>query len=231
MFGHEKGAFTGAAFSRKGKFEEADKGTLFLDEIGEMELPFQVKMLRALQEKEVYRIGSNKAIKTDSRIIVATHRNLQDEVKKGNFREDLFFRLFGLTINLPPLRERGNDILILARHFIKEFCKENRLPEKNISNAAKTKLMAYNYPGNIRELKAIVDLAATFSETNEINPDDILFSSFDPVSQIADDQLTLREYDKRIVKTYLDKYNNDTKLVAQKLDIGISTIYRMLKEN
>jgi DNA-binding NtrC family response regulator len=129
------------------------------------------------------------------------------------------------------LRERGNDILILARHFLKEFCKENRLPEKSLSTAAKTKLMAYNYPGNIRELKAIVDLAATFSETHEISPDDILFSSFDPVSEIADDQLTLREYDKRIVKAYLDKYDNDTKLVAQKLDIGISTIYRMLKED
>ncbi|MGE4288355.1 MAG: sigma-54-dependent transcriptional regulator [Salinivirgaceae bacterium] len=231
MFGHEKGAFTGAAFSRKGKFEESDRGTLFLDEIGEMELPFQVKMLRALQEKEVYRIGSNKAIKTDSRIIVATHRNLQDEVKKGTFREDLFFRLFGLTINLPPLRERGNDILILARHFLKAFCKENRLPEKSISAAAKTKLMAYKYPGNIRELKAIIDLAATFSESLEITPDDIVFSSFDPVSEIVDEQLTLREFDKRIVKTYLNKYNNDTKLVAQKLDIGISTIYRMLKED
>lgn len=230
MFGHEKGAFTGASFSRIGKFEEADKGTLFLDEIGEMELPFQVKVLRALQEKEICRIGSNKAIKTEGRIIVATHRNLQEEVKKGNFREDLFFRLFGLTINLPPLRERGNDILILARHFIKAFCKENKLPEKSLSNPAKSKLMAYNYPGNIRELKAIIDLAVTFSDTNVINPNDIIFSSFDPVSEIIDDQLTLREFDKRIVKTYLNKYNNDTKLVAQKLDIGVSTIYRMFKE-
>lgn len=231
MFGHEKGAFTGAAFSRKGRFEEANMGSLFLDEIGEMELTFQVKLLRALQEKEITRIGSNKTIKTDARIIVATNRNLQEEVKKGNFREDLFFRLFGLTINLPPLRERGKDILILANHFLKAFCEENNLALKTITLEARNKLMAYSYPGNIRELKAVIDLAATFSNNGEINPDDIIFSTFDPVGELMEDELTLREYDKRIVKTFLKKYNNDTKKVAQKLDIGVSTIYRMLKED
>src|SRR5690606_10763590 len=115
LFGHEKGSFTGAAFRRLGKFEEADGGTLFLDEIVEMDLAFQPKLLRALQEKEITRIGSNQPVTIDCRIIVATNRNLKDEVKSGNFREDLYYRLFGLPVELPPLRERGKDLLVLAR--------------------------------------------------------------------------------------------------------------------
>src|SRR5512145_3167996 len=117
LFGHEKGAFTGASYRRIGKFEEADGGTLFLDEIGEMDTSFQVKLLRALQEKEIVRVGSNQTVKTDCRIIVATNKNLREEVNKGNFREDLYYRLLGLPIELPPLRRRGNDVLILARYF------------------------------------------------------------------------------------------------------------------
>jgi two-component system, NtrC family, response regulator AtoC len=230
MFGHEKGAFTGALYRRTGKFEEAHGGTLFLDEIGEMPLNFQVKLLRALQEKEIIRIGSNKTIKTDCRIVVATHRNLQKEVKEGRFREDLYFRLFGLTINLPALRERDKDILILANHFLQVFCRENSLATKSFSEDARQKLMSYTYPGNVRELKSIVDLAATFSNGTVINADDITFSSFDPVPEMVGDNMTLREYDRKIVLAYLNKYNNDTKTVAKKLDIGISTIYRMLKE-
>ncbi len=128
MFGHEKGAFTGASSRRIGRFEEADGGTLFLDEIGEMELNLQTKLLRVLQEKEIVRVGSNKPVKTDCRIITATNKNLKEEVKKGKFREDLYYRLLGLPIELPPLRDRGNDILILARHFIENFCNENNIP-------------------------------------------------------------------------------------------------------
>jgi len=124
LFGHEKGAFTGASFLRKGKFEEADGGTLFLDEIGEMDFQFQAKLLRALQEKEITRIGSNKNIKVNCRIITATHKNLALEVKNGNFRTDLYYRLLGFPIELPPLRERDNDVLILAKHFIHFFCAE-----------------------------------------------------------------------------------------------------------
>src|SRR5512145_2898380 len=136
LFGHEKGAFTGASYRRIGKFEEADGGTLFLDEIAEMDPSLQVKLLRALQEKEVVRIGSNQTIKTDCRIIVATNKNLKEEVKKGNFREDLYYRLLGLSIELPPLRERGKDVLILARHFIEVFCKENNMKTKKLSETA-----------------------------------------------------------------------------------------------
>ena len=230
LFGHEKGAFTGAAFRRIGRFEEADGGTLFLDEIGEMELNFQAKMLRAIQEKEIVRIGSNKPVKTDCRIIVATNKNLKEEVKKGNFREDLYYRLLGLPIELPPLRERDHDILILARHFVAQFCAENEMPLKKISSLAQKKLMRYPFPGNVRELKSVIDLAVTLSVNNEIEPADILLDAGDPLSVVTHENLTLREYDLRIIKAVLKKNNNDIRLTAAKLDIGISTIYRILKE-
>ena len=134
LFGHEKGAFTGASMQRKGKFEEANNGTLFLDEIGEMDLNAQVKLLRALQEKEITRVGSNVTIPTNCRIIVATNRNLIEDVKEGKFREDLYYRLFGLPIHLPPLRERDNDVLILSQHFLKLFCKENDIEVKKLDS-------------------------------------------------------------------------------------------------
>jgi two-component system, NtrC family, response regulator AtoC len=230
LFGHEKGAFTGAAFRRIGRFEEADGGTLFLDEIGEMELNFQAKMLRAIQEKEIVRIGSNKPVKTDCRIIVATNKNLKEEVRKGNFREDLYYRLLGLPIELPALRERDHDILILARHFIAQFCAENEMPLKKISPQAQKKLMRYPFPGNVRELKSVIELAVTLSVSHEIEPADILLDAGDPLSVVTHENLTLREYDLRIIKAVLKKNNNDIRLTAAKLNIGISTIYRILKE-
>jgi two-component system response regulator AtoC len=230
LFGHEKGAFTGAAYRRIGRFEEADGGTLFLDEIGEMELNLQAKLLRVLQEKEIVRIGSNKPIKTDCRIVVATNKNLKDEVKKGNFREDLYYRLLGLPIELPPLRERANDILILARYFIGKFCEENNIPVKKLSVQSHKKLMNYPFPGNVRELKSVVELAVTLSENDTIEPVDLVIDRGDPLSDIANDNLTLREYQIKIIKATLKKNNDDIKLAADKLDIGISTIYRILKD-
>ncbi|MDX5346008.1 MAG: sigma-54 dependent transcriptional regulator, partial [Hymenobacteraceae bacterium] len=131
LFGHEKGSFTGAVSRRIGKFEEANKGTIFLDEIGELDINLQAKLLRVLQEKEVTRVGGNSVVPIDARIIVATHKNLLEEVKKGKFREDLYYRLLGLPIALPPLRDRGNDIIVLAKHFADEFCKENKLKKKS----------------------------------------------------------------------------------------------------
>jgi len=230
LFGHEKGSFTGAAYRRIGRFEEADGGTLFLDEISEMEPNLQAKLLRVLQEKEISRIGSNKPIKTDCRIVVATNKNLKDEVKKGNFREDLYYRLLGLPIELPPLRERANDILILARHFIGKFCEENNIGLKKLSVRAQKKLMNYPFPGNVRELKSVIELAVTLSVKDEIEPDDLVVDRGDPLSIVATDSLTLREYEIKIIKSTLKKNNNDIRLAAEKLDIGISTIYRILKE-
>ncbi len=229
LFGHEKGAFTGASSQRKGKFEEADNGTIFLDEIGEMELGFQAKMLRTLQEKEITRVGSNKTIKVNCRIITATNKNLALEVKEENFRKDLYYRLIGLPIELPPLRERGNDVLILAKHFMVEFSKENKIPVKKLAEDARKKLLNYTFPGNVRELKSVIELAITLSEEDQISAGDILFNSENIMEDSYSEGLTLKEYERRIVFSYLQKYNNDVRLVAKKLDIGSATIYRMIK--
>jgi len=230
LFGHEKGAFTGATFHRIGKFEEANGGTLFLDEIAEMDISLQAQLLRVLQEKEFVRIGSNKPVKTDCRIIVATNQNFQEAVVKGTFRQDLYYRLFGLPIELPPLRERGNDIVILSKHFIKEFCNENNLALKTLSATAADKLLSYPFPGNIRELKSVIELAITLSDHDEIGAENIILGNEILFSENTTKEMSMREYNIRIVKKYLEKYNNNTNLVAKKLDIGVATIYRMLKE-
>lgn len=230
LFGYEKGAFTNAHARRIGKFEEANGGTLFLDEIGDMDLSMQVKLLRALQEREITRIGGNNTVKIDCRIIVATHRNLQEEVKRGKFREDLFYRLFGLPIELPPLRERDKDALILAKYFVDQFCKENNISPKTISPDAQKKLLSYPFPGNVRELKSVMDLAVVMSNASEISSDDIILSTFDALPEIISEDMSMREYELRILHTYLKRYDNDIKKVADKLAIGQSTIYRMLKE-
>jgi DNA-binding NtrC family response regulator len=230
LFGHEKGAFTGAAARRIGKFEEADGGTLFLDEIGEMDINMQVKLLRALQEKEIVRIGSNKPVKTDCRIIVATNRILREDVKTGRFREDLYYRLLGLPIELPPLRQRGNDILILAHHFIDNFCRENDLPVKKLSEKAQKKLLSYGFPGNVRELKSVIELAVTMSDEGVMEPSDLLLDQDEPSSMIVSNTLTMREYEIRIIKAAIKRFNGDIRQAAESLDIGVSTIYRILKE-
>lgn len=229
LFGHERGSFTGAMTRRIGKFEEANNGTIFLDEIAELDLPLQAKLLRVLQEREVTRVGGNQAIKLNVRVLVATHRNLADEVKAGNFREDLYYRLLGLPVQLPPLRERGNDILLLAKHFIDAFCKENKLPALSLSNEASEKLLKYAWPGNIRECKAVLELAAVLASGEQIEPDDITFQSSTSLNDLFEEERTMREFEHLILQKYLDKYDHNVQLVASKLDIGKSTIYRMLK--
>jgi DNA-binding NtrC family response regulator len=229
LFGHEKGAFTGAITRRIGKFEEADGGTLFLDEIGEMDINMQAKILRVLQEKEVTRIGGNEVIKINPRIVAATHRNLTEEVEKGNFREDLYYRLLGLPIILPPLRERENDIIIIANHMLDVFCSENSLGKISISADAKEKLVSYSYPGNVRELKSIVELAAVMCTDTIIEPSDISFKSIRQEETIAFEELTMKEYEYKVIHHFMNKYNNNVLKVAKVLDIGKSTIYRHLK--
>jgi DNA-binding NtrC family response regulator len=230
LFGHEKGSFTGASFRRIGRFEEADGGTLFLDEIGEMEQNLQTKLLRVLQEKEIVRVGSNKPIKTDCRIITATNKNLKEEVRKGKFREDLYYRLLGLPIELPPLRERASDILILARHFMQNFCKENNIPLKPLTVEAQKKLMNYSFPGNVRELKSLVELAVTLAVKEEIEAGDFAIDPGESLSNITGTDMTMHEYEMKILQATLRKNNNDINLTARKLDIGVSTIYRLLKQ-
>lgn len=232
LFGYEKGAFTGAIAQRKGKFEAADGGTLFLDEIGEMDINAQVKLLRALQEREITRVGSNETIKTNCRIIVATNKNLLDEVKAGNFREDLYYRLFGLPIHLPPLRERGDDSLILSQFFINNFCKDNDIQIKQMNEGARQKILNYSWPGNIRELKSVVELAVVMTNNDEIGAEDLTLSvGSDILPDLLTEELTLRECNIRIVKFYLKIHDNDTNIVAKKLGIGQTTVYRLLKED
>jgi two-component system response regulator AtoC len=231
LFGHEKGAFTGAIGRKAGKFEEANKGTIFLDEIAELNLNLQSKLLRVLQEREVVRVGGSERVKLDVRIITATHRNLAEEVSKGNFREDLYYRLSGLPINLPPLRDRGNDILLLAKSFLDAFCKANRMPAMTITDDAREKLLRYHYPGNVRELKGIVELAAVMSNTSEVCADDITLQATQNMKLFTAQEKTLEQYNMEILEHYLKKYDNNVLKVAQKLDIGKSTIYRMIKSN
>ncbi len=231
LFGHEKGAFTGAQNRRIGKFEEANKGTIFLDEIGEMDISLQAKLLRVLQEREFSRIGSNQVIPIEVRVIVATHKNLQEEVKKGNFREDLYYRLLGLPIELPPLRDREGDIIIISKHFIEEYARENRVNKLSLSPQAQKKLLNYPFPGNIRELKAVMELACVMAENDTIQDDNIIFNNARNMTDLLSKEMTLREYDNTIVQNYLDKYDSNVLLVAKKLDIGKSTIYRMIQNN
>lgn len=229
LFGHEKGAFTGASDKRIGKFEEANKGTIFLDEIGEMDPFLQSKLLRVLQEREITRIGGNTIVPIDIRIIVATHKNLIEEVKAKRFREDLYYRLLGLPIELPPLRERDNDILILAKHFIISFCNENRLPVKSFSPEALQRLRSYHFPGNVRELKSVVELAVVMADGELVEEKDINLNVSGNTASLLMQESTLREYELKIMQHFMEKYENDVLVVAKKLDVGKSTIYRMIQ--
>jgi two-component system NtrC family response regulator len=173
LFGHEKGAFTGAERLKKGRFELADKGTIFLDEIGDVNLNMQVKLLRVLQEQKIERLGSTESIDIDVRIITATHQNLEAKVKDGSFREDLFYRLNIVTINIPPLRERREDILPMIEHFISYYANENDKDKIEISKEAADLLMKYSYPGNVRELENIIERAVVLCRDKIITLNDI----------------------------------------------------------
>jgi len=229
LFGHEKGAFTGASGAKIGKFEEAQGGTLFLDEIGELDLSLQSKLLRVIQEREVVKVGGNKANKVDIRLITATHKNLAEEVKKGNFREDLFFRTVGLPIELPPLRNRDNDVIILAKHFIDEYSKINKTKPLQLEAAAKTKLKRYSWPGNVRELKAVIDLACVMTNGQEITEEDLTFYELGDNKPYSAHEMSLKQYENQIITHFLKKYDENVLLVAKKLDIGKSKIYNLLK--
>ncbi|MEM1268869.1 MAG: sigma-54 dependent transcriptional regulator [Bacteroidota bacterium] len=175
FFGHEKGAFTGAYSRKIGKFEQADGGTLFLDEIGELDMGLQAKLLRALQNREITRVGGSDTIKFDARIISATNRDIREMIRGGKFREDLYYRLFDFPILLPPLRDRGQDPLLLAQHFLRDYVKQ--YPEfkgKTLSSDARRAVLDYNWPGNVRELKSAIERAVLLSDDAEIEPGDLM---------------------------------------------------------
>jgi two-component system response regulator AtoC len=229
LFGHEKGAFTGAVTRRIGKFEEAHNGTLFLDEIGELDINLQAKLLRVLQEREITRIGGNEIIPINVRIIVATHKNMQEEVQNKNFREDLYYRLIGLPIQLPGLRERGNDIIILAKNFMDSFCKDNNTEKKTLTQEAQQKLLSCPFQGNVRELKSVMELAVVMADGENILPEHITINSTASINELMSKERTLKEYELQIIQHFLDRYEKDVLLVAKKLDVGKSTIYRMIQ--
>lgn len=231
LFGHEKGAFTGAISQKIGKFEMANNGTLFLDEVAEFSYSLQAKLLRVLQERELTRVGGTTTIPLNFRLIVATHKNLQQEVENERFREDLYYRMHGIVIHLPPLKDRGHDILILAKHFAKKFCKENKIPVKKIGKTAAERLLDYAFPGNVRELKTIIDLACALTDADVIEAADLQINTrkTTPIDQNL--EIPLEEQNRLIVKKLLEKHNHNIQKVANILQIGRSTIYRMIEKD
>ena len=228
LFGHEKGAFTGAVARRVGRLEEAHGGTLFLDEIGDLGLGLQAKLLRVLQEREVTRVGGTKPVAFDVRLVVATHRNLLAEVRAGRFREDLYYRLLGLPVALPPLRERGHDVLVLAEAFSRAFCQQQGLPLRPLAQSARRALLAYAFPGNVRELKAVVERAAVLADGETLEADDLALPPA-PQPAGAGPAYSLRAQIQAIVQHCLDELDGDVLAAAQRLDISRSTIYRMVQ--
>jgi DNA-binding NtrC family response regulator len=239
LFGHEKGAFTGASARRIGHFEAASGGTLFLDEIGDLELPLQAKLLRVLQERVVTRVGGSKPVPFDVRLVVATHRDLAAEARAGRFREDLYYRLLGLPIELPPLRARGEDKLLLADFFVQNFSQQNRLPVRGFDAEASRRLLAYSFPGNVRELRAVVELAAVLAEGKHIRASDL--PSLGQPGPSASRELpaaspgpeaegkSLREQTLAIMQNTLLSTQGDVVAAANRLRVGRSTLYRLLQ--
>lgn len=228
LFGYEKGAFTGANYSRKGRIEMAASGTLFLDEIGDISPKTQVDLLRVLQEKVIYRLGSTKPINIDIRVISATHRNLEEAIREGTFREDLYYRLNVVTINVPPLRERKEDIPLLAKHFLHKFTLANAKKVEGISGEAMEKLIRYNWPGNIRELENVIERAVVVCKNDEIVPEDltevIIKSSKEAVPR------TLDESEKQHIIRILNENDWNIKKSAQELSIDRATLYNKIKK-
>lgn len=233
LFGHEVGAFTGAVKTKKGVFEEAADGILFLDEIGEAPLEIQSKLLRAVQERVFRRVGGTKDIPFNARIICATHRDFNELVEQGKFREDLFYRLMGFPIKLYPLRNHKSDILDLANKFLAEFSSDEGESVKVLSEAAVEKLLGYDWPGNIRELKAVIHLANILADDRLIEPQCIRLIANDTIqAEVSKSSLgnkTLKEYTKAIIEDHLDAYDDDLEKVSSVLQIGKSTLYRMIK--
>ncbi len=232
LFGHTKGSFTGAVSNHKGLFEEANGGTLFLDEVGEVPASVQVKMLRALQEREIRRIGGRENISIDVRIIAATNRNLEEMVKEGGFREDLYYRLNVIPLRLPELRERSGDVLLLADHFVEKFCSRNGVPVKKISRVALQRLMEYSWPGNVRELENVVERMVALCEEDVIDEDDIPPSvnggrAGDYARRIGSD-MSLEDLECLHIESVLKRTKGHQIRASQILGIDRRTLYRKL---
>ncbi|HEY9074200.1 MAG TPA: sigma-54 dependent transcriptional regulator [Desulfobaccales bacterium] len=234
LFGHEKGAFTGAIQQRKGRFELADGGSIFLDEISEMPLPTQVKLLRVLQEGEFERVGGTQTLKGDVRIIAATNVDLEAAVADGRFRKDLFYRLNVIHLIIPPLRDRGEDIPLLALYFLDKFCLENDRSAMGFTPNAMLALKNYHWPGNIRELQNVVERAVALTTGNMVHledlPDEIRRHHPEDDKIVLPVGVTMEEIERLAILQTLKKTRGDKELAARLLGIGLATLYRRLKE-
>lgn len=230
LFGHVKGAFTDARENRPGKFEIADKGTLFLDEIGNLSFHLQAKLLAAIENRQFSRIGSNQLIPTDIRLICATNKNLDSMVHEGLFREDLLYRINTIQIELPPLRDRGNDIFVLAEFFLKKYTYKYNKPNLKINSPAHEKLLKYSWPGNIRELQHTIEKAVILSESAILKPEDLFLrpsSSAFSKNSFA----TLEEMEKQMILQALEKNNGNFTAAAEQLGITRQTLYNRFKKS
>jgi two-component system, NtrC family, response regulator AtoC len=242
LFGHEKGAFTGASQRRIGRFEQADGGTLFLDEIGEIDAATQVKLLRVLSERTLERVGSNAVLKVDVRVIAATNKNLKELVANGTFREDLYFRLNVVKIEMPPLRDRREDIVLLAGSFLQEFAKENERPVKPLSDAALDLLLAYSWPGNVRELRTAIEHGVVMCNDSVIEvrhlpqfvnsqaPSASPATVSEKITLAAPTEFNLHELESNAIRKALSLARDNRTRTAELLGISRRTLQRKLKE-
>jgi len=232
LFGHRKGAFTGAIDDRKGKFELADGGTLFLDEVGDMSLKTQAKVLRVLQEQTFQRVGGQQTIKVDVRVIAATNKNLETEIANGNFRSDLYYRLAVIPIEVPPLRARGSDIVLLAEHFLRRFAAETGQRKKKLSAGAAAKLRAYSWPGNVRELRNVIERLAILLPSETIEVEDIQLGTRVETPEDIPSTLSLKEardeFEKRYILGRLRDFAGNVSRTADALGVERSNLYRKL---
>ncbi len=231
LFGHEKGAFTGADKRRVGRFEQADGGTLFLDEIAEIPAATQVKLLRFLQEKTFERVGGNEPIKVDVRLVAATNKDLTAEVRERRFREDLYYRLNVVHLDMPALRLRGQDVIVLADHFLRKFARENHRQIDGLSPAARAKLIAHRWPGNVRELENAMERAVVFTEGDTVEPDALPFDATPETTDgVRIPGASMAEIEKYAILSTMEAAQGSTTRAAEILDISVRTIQYRLHE-
>ncbi len=230
LFGHMKGAYTDARENRPGKFEIADKGSLFLDEIGNLSFHLQAKLLAAIQNRLISRIGSNQTVSIDIRLICATNKNLESMVQEGLFREDLLYRINTIQIEVPPLRDRGNDVLVLADFFLKKYTSKYNKPNLKINQQAQDKLLKYAWPGNIRELQHTIEKAVILSENNVLKPEDFFMRPISSGKNLTTD-MTLEEMEKRMIDLAIEKNGGNLSAAADQLGVTRQTLYNKIKKS
>jgi DNA-binding NtrC family response regulator len=231
LFGHVRGAFTDAKKDRPGRFEVASNGTLFLDEIGNLSLPMQAKLLTVIEKGQVTRVGANKPTEVDVRLICATNMPIEELMREHKFRQDLLYRINTVEIHLPPLRERIEDIFLLAEHFLAKFVKKYNKSIKGFSSACRKKLELYEWPGNVRELRHAVERAVILSDSNVLEPDDFFLKSFNSNQSMELDSFNLEEIEKTIIAKVLKKYRGNVTQAAKELGLTRTSLYRRLEKH